>query len=296
MNQKQFDVLVSCKLFENDKISQRKIAERCAISLGSVNKLLADLLELDMIQVDYSLTPKGDAFLESNKVQRAIIIAAGFGERLMPLTLNTAKPLLRIRNERIIDTIIDAILKQGIEEIYIVRGHLKAQFDVLLEKYPMIKFIENNLYNESKNIHSIYLAKELLAGAYIFESDLLIHNLDMISPYQLNSSYYGKKKDVTNDWCFSVKSGIITDLNIGGKNVYEMVGISYWTPKDGKQLALDVEQIAHSPGGLELFWDEIPLKLMKQHYMVHINPCQDSDITEINTYSQIKAMDEIYQG
>lgn len=295
MNQKQFDVLVSCKLFENSRISQRKIAERCAISLGSVNKLLADLLELGMIHEDYALTELGEAFLNKNKVKRAIIIAAGFGERLMPLTLNTAKPLLRIRNERIIDTIIDSILKQGIEEIIIVRGHLKAQFDVLKEKYPQVQFIDNNLYNESKNIHSIYLAKDYLEGAYIFESDLLIHNLDIIVPYQLNSIYYGKKKDVSNDWCFSVKSGIITDIAIGGKNVYEMVGISYWTPDDAKQLALDIEEIIHQPGGLELFWDEIPLKYMKQNYSIYINPCKDEDVTEINTYSQIKEMDEIYR-
>lgn len=295
MNQKQFDVLVSCKLFESEKVSQRKIAKRCGISLGSVNKLLADLHELNMIHDDYALTQIGQEFLDAHKVKRAIILAAGFGERLMPLTLNTAKPLLRVHNVRIIDSIIETILKQGIEEIIIVRGHLKEQFDVLKETYPQIRFIDNDLYNESKNIHSVYLARDYLQGAYIFESDLLIHNHDMISPYQLNSTYYGKKKDLTHDWCFSVKAGIITDLSIGGKNVYEMVGISYWNPEDAPQLKQDLEEVINSPGGMELFWDDVPLKLKKQNYTVYISECLDEDITEINTYTQIQAMDPIYK-
>ena len=63
------------------------------------------------------------------RVKKAVIVAAGFGTRMVPLTFNTPKPLIRVRGERIIDSQIDACLNAGIDEIYIVRGYLAEQFD-----------------------------------------------------------------------------------------------------------------------------------------------------------------------
>ena len=48
----------------------------------------------------------------------------------------------------IIDTIIDALVSKGITNIVIVRGYKKEKFDALLEKYPFIKFIDNEEYNK----------------------------------------------------------------------------------------------------------------------------------------------------
>lgn len=107
--------------------------------------------------------------LEPYRVKRAVFIAAGFGSRLVPVTLNTPKPLVRVNGKRIIDTLIDAVLAAGIHEIIIVRGYLAEQFDQLLYKYPMIKFIENPIYNESNNISSAMCVCYLLGGAYVFK-------------------------------------------------------------------------------------------------------------------------------
>lgn len=295
MNQKKFDTLVAIKLMNDKKLSQRKIANHLGFSLGSVNQLLSDLETDAYINDQYVLSKKADDFLAKHKVDRAIIMAAGMGERLMPLTLSTAEPLLNINGVVIIESIIESIKKQGIEEIIIVRGYLKEQFEYLKEKYTNIKFIDNDLYNESKNIRSIYLAKDYIENAYIFESDLLIHNPDLITPYQLNSAYYGKPTDLTHDWCFKTRSGIITGIKIGGEKVHEMVGISYWTHEDGKQLSKDIETFINKPGGIELFWDDVPLKLAKESYTVYIRDCKESDVTEINTYSQVLSLDEKYK-
>ena len=83
-----------------------------------------------------------------NKVERAIIMAAGFGSRMVPVTLTTPKPLVSVNGTRIIETLIERILKADIHEIYIIRGYLKEKFDVLLEKYPFIKFIDNDNYDK----------------------------------------------------------------------------------------------------------------------------------------------------
>lgn len=105
------------------------------------------------------MTEPGREALEPYRVKRAVFLAAGFGSRLIPITFNTPKPLVRIRGERLIDAMIDACLAAGIEEIYIVRGYLAEQFDQLLYKYPTLRFIDNPSYNESKNISSAFSAR-----------------------------------------------------------------------------------------------------------------------------------------
>lgn len=86
-------------------------------------------------------------------------MAAGFGSRLVPVTLNTPKPLILVHGKKIIETLLDAVIEAGIQDITIVRGYLGEQFDVLLKKYPMIKFVSNPIYNESNNISSAYAIK-----------------------------------------------------------------------------------------------------------------------------------------
>ena len=122
----------------------------------------------------YLLAKKGLQELEPYRVKRAIFIAAGFGSRLVPITLNTPKPLVRVKGVRIIDTLLDAVIAAGIEEIIIVRGYLAEQFDQLKYKYPMVKFVENPLYNEANNISSVMCIRYLLSNAYILEADLLL--------------------------------------------------------------------------------------------------------------------------
>ena len=117
---------------------------------------------------NYSITNFGFEALEPYRCKRAVFIAAGFGSRMLPITLNTPKPLVRVHGTRIIDRLIDACLEAGIDDIYIVRGYLGELFDQLLYKYPMIKFLENPLYQEANYISSALIAKNLLQNAYVF--------------------------------------------------------------------------------------------------------------------------------
>lgn len=98
------------------------------------------------------ITEEGIKALKPYKVERAIFIASGFGLRMIPITLNTPKPLIKVKGKRVVETMLDAVLKAGISEIYIARGYLAENFDVLLKEYPMIKFIDNHDYNQINNI------------------------------------------------------------------------------------------------------------------------------------------------
>ena len=174
LTRKQFDVL-DVLATNKKQLTQRELEIITGHSLGTVNRVLKELTEAGYV-ADGLITNDGVNALEPYRAKRAIFIAAGFGTRLVPITFNTPKPLVRVHGVRIIDRLIDACLEAGINEIYIVRGYLGELFDQLLYKYPMIKFLENPVYNEANNISSSLVARYMLSNAYVFEADLLISN------------------------------------------------------------------------------------------------------------------------
>ena len=288
----QFDVLVA--LVENKgRISQRKLSSMLNRSIGSINKTVLSLTALGYIS-DGAITNEGINALEPYRVKRAVIIAAGFGSRLVPITLNTPKPLVRVNGVRMIDTLIDAILAAGIHEIIVVRGYLAEQFDQLLYKYPMIRFLENPVYNEENNISSAMCARYLLSGAYVCEADLYISNPDIIKKYNYTSNFLGIPMERTDDWCFEVSNGVICAQKVGGLNCYQEVGISYWCPNDGVKLAEHIRLAYEMPGGKERYWDQVPFVVFKGDYNVEIRECKAEDIVEIDTFRELKMIDKTY--
>lgn len=290
---KQFDVLAYLESSENNK-TQREIAEATGMSVGSVNRVIAALAERGYIS-ENTVTEAGYAALEPYRVKRAVFIAAGFGSRLVPITLNTPKPLVRVKGVRMIDTLLDAVVAAGIEDIVIVRGYLGEQFDQLLYKYPMIRFLENPLYNEANNISSALIARDLLQNAYVFEADLVLYNPKLITKYQYCSNYLGVPVEMTDDWCFETnKNRIITKLAIGGSNCHHTYGISYWNAEDGRKLYEDIKKVYEMPGGKERYWDQVALEYCLQNYKVEVRECTFEDIIEIDSYTDLKKLDRTY--
>lgn len=294
LTRKQFDVLEVLATTTNS-LTQRELEKYVGYSLGTINRIIKELTELGFVD-EGKITNGGKNIMEPYRVKRAIFIAAGFGTRLVPITFNTPKPLVRVHGVRIIDRLIDACLAAGINEIYIVRGYLSELFDQLLYKYPMIKFLENPVYNEANNISSSLVARYLLSNAYVFEADLLISNPAIIKPYHYTSDFLAIKKDRTDDWCFKVKDGIIVEEKVGGEgdNIWQMVGISYWNDEDGHKLSQDIQDVYSSPGGKERYWEQVPLVYKKEHYTVEICECHDEDIVEIDTFNELKTIDKTY--
>jgi CTP:phosphocholine cytidylyltransferase-like protein len=290
----QFDVLV---FFEREKeeknLTQRNIARMTGLSVGTVNKTLVHLNKTGLIK-NNSLSAAGMQVLEPYRVKRAIFIAAGFGSRLVPITLNTPKPLVRVKGVRIIDTLLDAVYAAGIEEIIIVRGYFSEQFDQLKYKYPNIQFLENPLYNESNNISSAMCVRFLLQNAYVLESDLILSNPSLVSKYQYASNYLGVPVERTDDWCFETRNGIITRVRVGGQNCHHMFGISYWNQTDGAKLADHIKQVYEMPGGKERYWDQVPLEYFAKDYAVEVRECSFDDIIEIDTFNELKKIDKTY--
>ena len=282
LTRKQFDILVA--LAESKiPMKQRALEKATGYSLGTINRTVKELTELGFA-AEGSITNSGLTALEPYRAKRVVFIAAGFGTRLVPITFNTPKPLVRVHGVRIIDRLIDACLAAGINEIYVVRGYLAELFDQLLYKYPMIKFL------------SSLVARYMLSNAYVFEADLLINNPKIIRKYHYTSDFLAIKKQRTDDWCFRVKDGIIVEEKVGGEgeDIWQMVGISYWNEIDGHKLSQDIADVYASPGGKERYWEQVPLVYRKEHYAVEVRECFEEDIVEIDTFKELKAIDKTY--
>ena len=280
---------------EHKKMSQRDLSGLTNLSLGSINKTVVELQEKGYIDSEYFITGKGVEALEPYRVKRAIFLAAGFGSRMVPVTLETPKPMVKVNGKRIIETLLDAVVDAGIEEIIIVTGYLSEQFLALKEKYPNIKFVYNGMYNEANNISSAYLVRDKFANSYVLESDLLLYNKDLIRKYEYQSNFLGKYVDRTDDWCLEVKKGIVVKEKVGGFNCYQMYGISYYDAKDAALMEQDIDRVYNSPGGKETYWEQVILDICKKNYQIYIRECHEGDLVEIDTFNELKQLDPSYE-
>lgn len=294
----EFELLTYLEKHGKDVYSQRKLADDLTITLANSAKLVKDLVAHDYINEladgSIEISEKGLRALEPYRVRKAIILAAGFGQRLAPVTLDTPKPLVKVNGVRILDTLLDALYAKGITNITIVRGYKKEQFDELLEKYPTLHFIDNPEFNLANNISSAIHAIDLIDRCYICEADLYITNPDIINKYEYRSNYLGAKVSETDDWCFKKRNGCIDGYQLGGTDCYQAFGISYWNGEDAEKLKADLQKVYSMRGGKENLWEMIPLKIMRKNYHIEIRKCHKSDIIEIDNFIELIAADPSY--
>lgn len=294
MNKNQFMVLTDFE--KNPNISPKEIACKTKINPKEICDIISQLNDLEYLD-NGTVTDKGLEELEPYRVKRAIFIAAGMGTRMMPITLSCPKPLVRVNGVRIIDTLIDACINAGVEEIIVVRGYMGECFNQLTDKYPNIKFVDNPNYAKYNNISSAYLVKDLIGGSYIFESDIYLVNTDLITKYQYESNYLGVPCEETPDWCFDTDENLkITDLHKPGKNCHHMYGISYYDKETGELFSKYVEEVFHNMlGGKDHFWDDVLCHFYPDKAKIYVRECSFSDTMEIDSFEELCEVDERYR-
>lgn len=231
------------------------------------------------------------------KVKRAIIMAAGLGTRLHPITLHTPKPLVIVNGVRMIDSIIRSLRENGIFEIYVVVGYLKEQFACLEEEYPDLKIIENPYYDTCNNISSLYVAREHLEDVIILDGDQMIYNPKILSPYFERSGYNCVwTEQPTNEWLLSVKNGIVYSCSRnGGEKGWQLFSVSRWTAEDGRQLKQHLELEFEEKQNRQIFWDDIALFCYPEQYRLGIYEMQLGDILEIDSLEELAVIDTHYK-
>lgn len=293
MKKETFKILVALEK-SGALLSVASLADQTGLTTQAVEEELATLMAEKKVDAA-GITAEGIKALQPYKTKRAIFIAAGFGSRLRPVTLETPKPLVKIHGKRIIDTLIDGVLAAGIEEIYVVCGYLGEQFEQLKEKYPNIQLVTNTMYTEANNISSVYLTREHLQNAYVLEADLLIHNPGIFDKYLYESVYLGIPTKETDDWYFKTDAdGIIYELGIGNTDCYQMLGISYWDANAGKTLPAHLEE--SFPAHKDEDWCYVPMVKFKDQYKVHVRECAFEDIQEIDHFEELCSVDPSYNS
>lgn len=232
-----------------------------------------------------------------NKAERAVIMAAGFGSRLMPLTKETPKPLIKVNGVRMIDSVIKALHKNGVNEIYIVVGYLKEKFDVLKREYSGIELIENPYYDTCNNISSLYVAREHLENSLILDGDQIIYNDDVLSPYFEKSGYNSVWTDgETDEWLQQVENGkVVSCSRTGGKRGWQLFSISRWNEKDGKKLKRHLELEFENKQNRGIYWDDVVMFNHFDEYDLTVRPMNYGDVIEIDSLDDLMKLDLSYK-
>ena len=230
-------------------------------------------------------------------VKRAVIMAAGVGKRLRPLTLTTPKPLIRVNGVRMIDTVLSALHAHGITEIYVVIGHLKEQFLPLPMLYPGLTLIENPYYDVYNNIGSLYVAREHLEDCMILDADQLVFNPRALAPEFTRSGYNAVWcEGETNEWLMQTEHGVVTSCSrTGGKHGWQLYSVSRWTAEDGKKLAALTER-EFLQGNRQIYWDDVPMFCHFSEFSLGVYAMQPGDVVEIDSLDELQQIDKSYRG
>ena len=232
---------------------------------------------------------------ETNIVKRAIIMAAGIGKRMQPLTFKTPKPLVMVNGVRMIDTVVDGLKQNGINEIYVVVGYLKEQFYEWAKGRGDIRIIENPFYNTCNNMTSLYVAREHLSDCIILDGDQIIYNPMILDRHFTLSGYNAVWcEGETNEWLMDVANGVVKSCSTtGGAHGWQLYSISRWSAEDGAKMRNQLEY-EFDNGNRQIYWDNIPMTLYLNQYKLGIREMKKSDIIEIDSLDELVVIDHSY--
>ena len=282
----EFNVL---NAIHNEKsLDMKGICKRTAYEEEKAAGLLSALREKGWVADQ--ITESGYQALEEYKVDNAIIMAAGFGLRSLPLSRIVPKGLYEVRGEVLIERQIKQLQQAGIREIVVVVGYLKEKFAYLQEKYGVV-LIENDDYYRYNNISSLYAAKAYLKNSYICCSDNYF-NVNVFSAY-VYDSYYSCKytEEYADEHCVLKTDGdYMTEIHKGGSHAWYTIREAYFSRKFSEKFLEFLENEYCETETKKMIWDDfhikhisdLPLRLVKY---------TDEIVQEFDTVEDITAFD-----
>ena len=291
MNYGEFSVLV--ELEKSPGLTQREIANRTGLSLGSVNNARKALLARGLIDNSGNVQPKGLEELAPYRARNAVIMAAGLSSRFAPISYERPKGVLRVRGEVLIERQIRQLKEAGIDDITVVVGYKKEEFFYLEDKFG-VKIVVNEQYAERNNNSTIYKVKESLGNTYICCSDTYF-SVNPFERYVFGSFYSGVYKNgPTKEYCLSVKGkeGLITGVTAGGSDSWVMMDHAYWDRDYATTFVEILERIYDEPETADKLWEDIYAEHIGQLPM-RLRRCPSDAIWEFDSLDDLRGFRQL---
>ena len=224
-----------------------------------------------------------------------ILMAAGLGTRMRPLTDQTPKPLIKVHEKPMIETIIEGLRTRKIDQFIVVTGYKSEQFDYLPAKYENLVTVFNKDYESVNNISSIYTVSDLLmktgSDVFICEADLYIKDPSIFQTDLDQSCYFGRMvPGHSDDWVFDLdENGRIIRVGKYGDDCFNMVGVAYFRKEDANKLGKMIREAYGQPGYESLFWDDVVDRNLND-LDLNIHEIKTGQIIEIDTVEELKAV------
>ncbi len=284
MNRQDWDVLAALR--EKPYTTQRSLVNRCGYSLGGVNRSLQVLTQAGYLNENRALTAKAEAVFAERKPKNAVILAAGFGMRMVPINMESPKALVEVKGQRLIDRLICQLQEAGITDITVVVGFMKEKFEYLIDTYGVTLAV-NPDYAGKNNLHSLLRAKNTLANTYIVPCDIWCRE----NPFRTQELYSWYMVTDKTDPDSTIRVSRKLELVSAGENTpgNQMIGISYLLRDRSAALAQELSRLADTEGGDDAFWEDA--LFAKNAPAVEARVVSREDVVEIDTYEQLRELD-----
>lgn len=279
MNIKEIEVLKKIK----SGVSQRELAEQLSVSLGKVNQIISKLKQEKFIDENNNITLKTRNYFKKHHPQNAVILAAGYGMRMVPINTEEPKGLLEVKGETLIERLIKQLHEVGVQDIKVVVGFMKEHYEFLIDKYN-VKLVVNSHYKDWNNIYSLFLVKDDISDTYILPCDVWFEK-NPFSTIEDESWYlFGEEQVSGSNW--QVKNNEKVRFNSSKGN--KMIGLAYLNEMQGKNISKLLEKSIEEKQYTS-FWEDVLEN--KKNFLLKGKLISDNSHAEINSYEQLLDLD-----
>ena len=223
---------------------------------------------------------------------KAIILAAGLGTRLRPMTENTPKALVKVNQKPLVEYQIEFLKERGIDDIIIVVGYLKEQFDYLKEKYG-VRLVFNDKYADYNNFYSLYLVKEELSNSYVIDADNYLFKNMFRNDIERSTYFSVYREDCDNEWFLVYGDDFkVQDIIVDSKNGRILSGVSFWDAPTAEKIVGFINQAYESGEFVDLYWDNMVKDNIKE-LDVYVEELEENSIYEIDSVKDYQKLEKI---
>ena len=279
MNIKEIEVLKKIK----SGVSQRELAEQLSVSLGKVNQIISNLKQEEFIDENNNITLKTKNYFKNHHPRNAVILAAGYGMRMVPINTEEPKGLLEVKGKTLIERLISQLHEVGVQNIKVVVGFMKEHYEFLIDKYN-VKLVVNSHYKDWNNIYSLFLVKDDISDTYVLPCDVWFEK-NPFSTVEDESWYlFGEEQVPGSNW--QVKNNEKVRFNSSKGN--KMIGLAYLNEMQGKNISKLLEKSIEEKQYTS-FWEDVLEN--KKNFLLKGKLISDNSHAEINSYEQLLDLD-----